>query len=318
MEVGFTRPLWLLLLLMLPILIYSHFFVYKQLKRRAFMFANFEAIRRVTGQGFVQKQGHPFVGKNLFLLFLRICTLMMIIFSISGVNMAFKSTLIDGDFVIAIDASSSMLANDYDPNRFIAAKDAITLFIKELNGDIAAGLVSFAGEPYIELELTKDKPTLLETLEKIAMRRSGGTDIAGALVAAVNLLQDSKVQKTVILLTDGQTTVGTDVTEAITYAKSKGVNVHTVGIATKTGGKFLNIESLSTLDEPTLIRIANMTGGHYIHPETSKELAGKMNSLLITGVGLKRIELSWQFMVIGVFLLLFEWVMSNTKYRSIP
>ena len=318
MEIGFIRPIWLLLLLMLPALIYSHFFVFKQLKRRAFLFANFEAIRRVTGYGFVQSQGRPFVGKNLFLLFLRLIVLTMIILSVSGIYVGFKSKVVSGDFVIALDASSSMLANDYDPDRFTAAKEALGLFLKNVKPDLAAGLVSFAGVTYIELPLTKERETLQSAIDKVMIKRSGGTDLASAVMTSVNMLEGSMGKKTILLITDGQSTVGTDVTEAIDYAKTKGVTINTIGIATKFGGKFLNLESLSTLDEPTLMRMANVTGGHYIHPENSKEMADKIESLLQTGEGLRRVELSWQILIMGVVLLLLEWVLSNTKYRSIP
>jgi Mg-chelatase subunit ChlD len=148
--------------------------------------------------------------------------------------------------------------------------------------------------------------------------RSGGTDIAQAIITSVNVLEGSSGLKTILLITDGRSTIGSPVEDAVTYAKEKNVVINTLGMATATGGNFLNIESISTLDEPTLTMIANQTGGTYFHAETPQELVFKLEGALETQKSDRTIDLAWWFVFGGFAILVFEWMLSNTKYRSIP
>lgn len=318
MELGFSNPIWLLMLLALPLLVFTHFFIFRHIKKRAFMFANFEVIKRVTGEGFVLSRGNTFVAKNIFLLVLRIITLTLLVITLSGPFIIYKVSTNLGSLVIAVDTSSSMLANDFEPNRLEAAKEALGLFVKNFQGNLRAGLVSFSGQALVELFIGLDKELLLEKINALEVSRTGGTDIGAAIVTSVNLLLKEEGQKTVLLVTDGRQTVGGGLEEAINYALTNQVKVNTIGMGTKTGGSFLNIQSISTLDEPSLIRIANITGGHYYFAGNPSELVNKISEGLGRSESIKRLELSQYFMAAGIFFLILEWVLANTKYRGIP
>ncbi|MBW2988385.1 hypothetical protein DRJ48_04885 [Candidatus Woesearchaeota archaeon] len=318
MEIIFLRPEWLLTFFALPLLIITHFFVFKHLKKRAFLFANFDAIKRVTGEGFITSKGNTFVAKNLFLLFLRILTFAVLILAAAGLAVTYKTEVIRGSFIIALDASSSMLADDFQPNRITAAKDTLTLLLTSLEEDIEAGLISFAGVTFIEQPLTKDKKLLMEKLDEVGVKRIGGTDLTQAIITSVNMLEGAKGEKTVILITDGRGTVGSPVEQAIEYAVSKDVIINTIGMATPQGGSFLNIESLSTLDRDTLVHIANATGGRYYDGEDPPKLAEKLVANLEKQEGKEVKDLSWEMLLAGLGLVLVEWLLANTKYRSIP
>ncbi len=318
MEINFQRPLFFLLLLILPALVATHFFVYRTLKKRAFRFANFDAIKRITGRGFILGKNKAFISKNLGLLVIRLLALFLVVLATAGPVFTYKTETLAGSFVIALDASSSMLADDFEPNRFEAAKDAVTIFLTKLKANIKTALITFTGVSYIESPLTNNKNELVDKVSKLEVKRTGGTDLTEAIITSVNLLENEPEPKTIILITDGRSTVGSLVEEAIQYAKEKHVIVHTIGMATKSGGHFLNLDTISTLDEPTLLNIANETQGRYFKAANPNELADKMLAVLNTSHGSKQIDFSWYALAAGIFVLLIEWLLSNTVYRSIP
>jgi Ca-activated chloride channel homolog len=318
MEIIFSRPAALLLAFLIPFVVVTHFFAFGHLKRKAFKFANFESIKRVTGEGFLTRKGRSFLGKNMVLLSIRLLALCVLILGIAGLNLRYSAEVVSGSFVVALDVSSSMLADDFTPNRLEAAKDAITIFFTGLGSDINAGLVSFAGLSFIEMGLTKDRAALSERVTKLGVNRAGGTDITQAIVTSVNLLASEPGYKSVVLITDGRSTVGSPVDIAVEYAVKKGVVVDTIGVGTAAGGRFLDLESVSTLDEPSLTMIANHTGGHYFYAESSQELAQKLLGTIKKERGKRNTDATWHLLALGLVLIMVEWVLSNTKYRSIP
>jgi len=102
----FTNPFYLWLLVSIPLLIITHFFVLNYLNRRAVKFANFEAVKRVTGSKLELKNVKT-VSKNRLLLIIRTFVLFFLIISIAGPVLWYSGQSSEFDFVIAIDASSS-------------------------------------------------------------------------------------------------------------------------------------------------------------------------------------------------------------------
>jgi Ca-activated chloride channel family protein len=313
----FTNPFYLWLLVSIPLLIITHFFVLGYLKRRAVKFANFEAIKRVTGTKFELKNVRT-ISKNMFLLIIRVFVLLFLIFSIAGPVLWYSGQSSEFDFVIAIDASSSMLADDFMPYRLDAARKASSLFVESLKAKTRVGVVSFAGTSFVELDLTDNMKKTEEAINGIRIKRVGGTDIGGAITTSSNLLLREENARVIILLTDGQSTVGTPVDEAIEYANKNHVTVNTIGIGTKEGGTFIKGDLLSKLDEPTLIYIAQKTGGKYYKAENEGELSKAFDNISSSAEEKIPINLSMGFMMIALALLFIEWGMINTKYRTLP
>ena len=113
------------------------------------------------------------------------------------------------DIVLAIDISTSMLAQDLQPDRIQAAKQVAGNFITDRPGD-RIGLVAFAGEAFTQSPLTTDQGTLQTLLGRL---RSGvvedGTAIGNGLATAINRLRESNAKsKVIILLTDGENNRG--------------------------------------------------------------------------------------------------------------
>jgi Ca-activated chloride channel family protein len=177
------------------------------------------------------------------------------------------------DIVLAIDVSMSMLARDFQPNRLEASKVVAKEFVDQRQGD-RIGLVVYAGEAYTACPSTLDYSILKEQIDQIhGENLEPGTAIGTGLGTAVTRLRsDSLTSKVIILLTDGSNNFGDISPEAAAdLAKAKNVRVYTIGVGTNGqalspvitpfGIRFENVPV--EIDEVTLSKIANKTGGKY-------------------------------------------------------
>lgn len=178
------------------------------------------------------------------------------------------------DIVLVLDTSTSMRARDFHPNRFEAARDVASEFVRNRVSD-RVGLIVFAGKAYTQAPLTIDYPFLLRMLDEVRIGVvEDGTAIGNALAMAVNRLRDTDADsKVVILLTDGQNNRGeVDPQTAADVARALGVRVYTVGV----GGVDPSLldqprsplqarpaPTTLEIDEESLQSIAATTGGQY-------------------------------------------------------
>ena len=178
------------------------------------------------------------------------------------------------DIVISIDISSSMLAEDIQPNRLTAAKDVAIDFIQKRISD-RIGINVFARESFTVVPPTLDYAlvnSLIETID-IGMVRDG-TAIGMGLATAINRLRDSETEsKVIILLTDGMNNSGEiDPVTAGELASTFDIKVYTIGIGTRGtapypiddpifGRRYQNVPV--EIDEEMLQHIAGITGGRY-------------------------------------------------------
>ena len=239
------------------------------------------------------------------------------------------------DIVLAMDISSSMLAEDLKPNRLEASKDVAASFINGRPTD-NIGLVVFSGESFTQCPLTTDHTVLLNLFKDI---QSGmiedGTAIGLGLANSVSRIKDSQAKsKVIILLTDGSNNMGeiAPVTAA-EIAKTFGIRVYTIGVGTegeapypfKTafGVQYQNIPV--QIDEETLRKIATTTGGQYFRATNTKSLGGiyaeidEMEKTKISVQEFSKKQEEYKYFALLVFLiLLFEIILRNTLLRNIP
>ncbi|MCK5022647.1 MAG: VWA domain-containing protein [Candidatus Aenigmarchaeota archaeon] len=312
MEIVFANPFYLWFIAAIPLLVLGHFISMKFSTRKALKFANFRAIEKITGQ--------RLLSKNYTLLTLRLVTVFLIILSVSGVALWYETETSESDFMLAIDASGSMLASDYQPNRLESAKSAAKFFVDSLEMNTNIGVVSFAGVSFMKQIPTDDMLNVKRAIENISIELAGGTAIGSAIITSVNLLNDPVRPKVVILLTDGQNNVGPTVEESILYANEKHVTVYTIGVGTDTGSTLsdLNTTFVSKLDSETLQKIADETGGKYYKANNESELSEIYESIAVSGTKKVKFDLSLLFLVIVIIMLFVEWVLVNTKYRTLP
>lgn len=186
------------------------------------------------------------------------------------------------DIILAIDVSMSMMAKDFDPNRLEAAKKVAKSFIDGREGD-RIGLVVYAGEAYTACPATLDYTILKKQIDEInGDRIEGGTAIGTGLGTAVTRLRnDSIASKVIILLTDGSNNSGEiSPLEAAELALSKNIRVYTIGVGkngqalspvfTPFGVQYQNMPV--EIDEVTLMKIAELTGGEYFRATDEKSL----------------------------------------------
>jgi Ca-activated chloride channel homolog len=186
------------------------------------------------------------------------------------------------DVIVALDVSSSMLAEDIKPNRLERAKRKISDLLDMMEGD-RIGLVAFAGTSFVQCPLTLDYGAARIFLSAIDTQLIPvqGTALGNAIETSVKAFRtQEKKSKALILITDGEDQTG----KALSAAKAagdQGVKIYTIGIGGEIGaplpnpsgaGGFRKNEQgeviLSKLDETTLQQIALETGGSYVRSVT--------------------------------------------------
>ena len=241
------------------------------------------------------------------------------------------------DIMLAMDISTSMLAMDLKPNRVEAAKNVAADFINLRQND-NIGITVFAGESFTQCPLTIDHATTLNLLNGIScdLALNGviddGTAIGSGLANSVYRLKDSKAKsKVVILLTDGVNNMG-QITPlaAADIAKEFNVRIYTIGVGTDAETapvmyKGYQLNAPVEIDEATLEKIADITGGKYYRATNVEKLAdiyNEIDKLERTKLHVreyKNYEEEFEiFAFIALLALLLEFIVRNTVLRKIP
>ena len=244
------------------------------------------------------------------------------------------------DIMLAIDVSTSMLAEDLKPNRLEAAKMVAAEFISGRPDD-NIGLTIFAGESFTQCPMTTDHTSLLNLLQNvradIAARGliSDGTAIGMGLANAVGRLKASKAKsKVVILLTDGSNNMG-DISPmtAAEIAQSLGIRVYTIGVGTNKvapypmpvagGVQYVNMPV--EIDTKTLSEIAQTTQGDFYRATNNNELKKiykEIDQLEKSKMSVKKFKKKFDafppFVMAAAFALLLELLLRITIFRRIP
>jgi Ca-activated chloride channel family protein len=238
------------------------------------------------------------------------------------------------DIMIASDISGSMLAEDFQPNRLEAGKNIAIEFIKSRPND-RIGLVIFSGESFTQCPLTIDHDVLINLYKDVHYGMiQDMTAIGDGLATAVNRLKDSGAKsKVIILLTDGSNNTGSIAPlTAAQIAKTFGIRVYTVGIGTNGyapipvptpfgGVQYQNMKV--DIDEGTLTKIADITGGKYFRATDNHALQNiysqidKLEKAKIQVTQYhKKTELFLPFALAALLLLSLEFISKNTWLRG--
>ncbi len=244
------------------------------------------------------------------------------------------------DIMLAMDVSTSMLAEDLKPNRIEAAKQVAAEFISGRPND-NIGLSIFAGEAFTQCPMTTDHSSLLNLLQNVRTDLAArgmiqdGTAIGMGLANAVSRLKASKAKsKVVILLTDGSNNMGdlSPMTSA-EIARSLGIRVYTIGVGTNKvapypmpvagGVQYVNMPV--EIDTKTLSDIAAATDGDFYRATNTSELHSiykeidqlEKSKLNVTRFS-KRHDAYQPFAMAAAMLLLLELLLRITIFRRIP
>lgn len=301
----FTHSQYLFLFFLIPVLFMIHFFSLSNKKKVALRFANFDAISRI--------RGIDFFSKNIVILFLNILIMFFLILAISGLTVQVTKESSSFSFVIAIDSSESMLADDFPPDRITAAKNIAREFVDAVPHGVIMGAVSFSGNAYIEQDLTNDKIEIKNSINKIEAKGWGGTDIYEAVITSANMLADED-NKAVIVLSDGQINVG-NIDEIIEYAQKKDVLIHTIAVGTEEGGK--TPYAISKLDKDSLNALAYNSGGKAFLAEDENSLRESFFDILDVTERKVSINMANYLILFSILLFAAEVFLINTRYLNI-
>ena len=331
---AFAHPYFLLLLLLLPLLAWLKG---KRGSPPAFLYSSVKLVEGLTN---VRRSR-----AGNFLAALRWLTLAIFIFALAQPRLSKSTTEVKAsgiDIVCALDLSGSMISEDFvvngeRVNRVNMAKSVLKDFIDKRPND-RIGLVVFAAQAFIATPLTLDHDYLQENLARLEIGtiNSDATAIGDALTTAVNRLRDLKSKsKIIILATDGQNNSGKiEPLLAADAAAALGVKIYTVGIGEQgsapmpvfMGGQKVGYQNVPVdVDEDTLQKIADKTGGRYYRADNAEkfqQIYAEIDKLEKTEATISKYteykELFAWFVAGGLLLLLIEIILAQTIFRKLP
>ena len=326
----FANPDYLWLLLALPLLVGWYVFTRKKS----------QAVLKISSLNGFRAKSSFLAQLQPALFVLRILSLILIVMALARpqtMDVSTRTRTNKGiDIVMAIDISSSMLAQDLKPNRLAALKRVAASFVDDRMSD-RIGLVIYAGESYTKTPITSDRAIVKNALGEIQFEGliEDGTAIGMGLATSVNRLKDSRAKsKVIILLTDGVNNSGfIDPKIASELAVEYQIKTYTIGLGSNgtarapvgllPNGKFQYGMTKVEIDEELLKTIAKNTGGLYFRATDNKkleEIYAEINKLEKTEIEeFKYYNYDEKFrplILLALALLFIEWLMRNTLFRS--
>lgn len=332
--IKFAHPEMFWLFIILPLMLVWYIFRQKKL---------YPALTISTGKG-VFNAGKTLRQQLRFLIpMLRMLTLsaLIVVLARPQSSMSGKSVTTEGiDIVLAIDVSSSMLAEDFKPNRLEAAKKTAEKFVTKRPND-RIGHVIFSAFSYTQCPVTIDHDVVKNLLREI---KSGmiedGTAIGLGLGTAINRLKSSNAKsKVVILLTDGVNNSGSMAPlDAADIASTYGIRVYTIGVGSRGQApypqkvrtwsgqvitRYVNMDV--EIDEDVLKQIAGRTDGKYFRATNNKgleEIYEEIDNMEKTKIDVsfysRYSEEFMPFAIAGLILFILELTLRYTIFRTMP
>ena len=312
----FEDPIYLWMLLIIPILVLMRFIVWRKRKRNL----------RKFGDPSLLKAMMPDVSKYRptikFCLLLSAITILIFMIARPQVGSKISHEKREGiEVLIALDISNSMLAQDVIPSRLEKSKLLIEDLVDHFTND-KVGLVVFAGDAFVQLPITNDYVSAKMFLQNInpSLITTQGTDLARAISLSQSCFtQREHIGRAIIVITDGEDHEG-GALEVAREAYKKGINVFILGVGTSKGapipdgnGGYLKDNSgqtvLSALNEHMCQQVAKAGNGVYIHVDNTSDAQEKLNkelSKLQSGISDTVVysEYNEQFQIFGIILLL--------------
>ena len=312
----FEDPIYLWMLLIIPILVLVRFIVWQKRKHNL----------RKFGDPSLLKEMMPDVSKYRptikFCLLLSAITILIFMIARPQVGSKISHEKREGiEVLIALDISNSMLAQDVIPSRLEKSKLLIEDLVDHFTND-KVGLVVFAGDAFVQLPITNDYVSAKMFLQNInpSLITTQGTDLAHAISLSQSCFtQREHIGRAIIVITDGDDHEG-GALEAAREAYKKGINVFILGVGTSKGapipngnGGYLKDNSgqtvLSALNEQMCQQVAKAGNGVYIHVDNTSDAQERLNkelSKLQSGISDTVVysEYNEQFQIFGIILLL--------------
>jgi Ca-activated chloride channel homolog len=344
--VTFIWPLMLGLLLLLPLLVVAYMRL--QERRRRLVAAYGDPVLLGSGgrrSGVAALKRH--IPSVIFLLALATLTV-----ALARPQATVSLPRVQGTVILAFDVSGSMAADDMDPTRMDAAKEAARAFVERQPPGVDVGVVTFSQGGFTTQAPTPEQELVLLAIERL--RVQSGTSLGGGIDAALKSIElsagrtgdvtedeppslsdpslapgpeptpmapGSYKSAAIVLLTDGENNMAPDPLQSAQEAADKGVRIYTVGMGSA-GGATLHLDGFSVrsrLDEGTLQQISQLTGGEYYNAQTAQDLRNIYENLSPQLV-LKpqSIEVTALFAGAGIFLMIVGGALSLLWLGRVP
>jgi Ca-activated chloride channel family protein len=236
-----------------------------------------------------------------------------------------EQTTSDGRILVLFDVSLSMMATDVDPDRFVAAQAAAQDFVDAVDVGVEVGLLSFSGVVTTEVEPTLDRASMARGIENLELAES--TAIGEALASGTRLLVNTadpsadpdQAPGVLVLLSDGETTVGRPTEEGAQLAADAGIPVYTIAFGTE-GGSITDPASGDVVPVPVrpadLAAVAETTGGDAFEARSGDELSSAYDQIAESlgetiGEPVEVInELTWKWALAAFLVISLAWALS--------
>lgn len=329
-NIQLVNPELLALLLLIPLVAFFYFQRFKKLHATL----RFSSLESLAGIQSWRTRFRP------MLLVLRGLAFLLLILALARPQLTLKEERINADSIdimMVMDLSSSMLAQDFQPDRLEVSKTLAIEFVEKRPYD-RIGLTVFAGEAFTQCPLTTDHKVVKEFLANLQCGiLEDGTAIGMGLATAVNRMKDSESKsKVAILLTDGVNNAGyVKPITAAEIASEFNIKTYTIGVGTtgdaltpvsrRSDGRYIFGLARVEIDEPLMQEIADMTGGRYYRATSAEDLQqiydqiDQLEKTEIEVTSIKRYsEEFYRFAFIALILLILEFVLRYTLFRTIP
>jgi Ca-activated chloride channel family protein len=325
----FAQPQWLALLILVPLL--GGWEWWRARRKAGLRFSNVAGAKATPKTFWTRLGGLP--------AFLRMAALALGILALARPqerNVSRERFAEGVDIMMVLDTSTSMRAQDFQPNRFEAARDVAAEFIRSRISD-RIGLIVFAAKAYTQTPLTLDYTFLLRMLDEVEVGSiEDGTAIGTALATAVNRLKETEAtSKVIIVLTDGQNNRGeVDPVTASEVAATLGVRVYAIGVGTYGEAPFIVDHPFAgrqrqmvpvEIDEDMLRTVASNTGGQYFRATNTQALRaiyeeiGELEKTKVETRVYTDYEERYAFFLWPAFgLILLEILLASTRLRRFP
>ena len=284
----FEDPIYLWLLVLIPILALVRFVTYRNQKKRLRKFGDLKLLKAL-----MPDVSH-FRPRVKFWLLLAALALLIVMLARPQMGTKISQEKRTGiETIIALDISNSMLAEDIVPSRLDRSKMMVENLVDHFTND-KIGLIVFAGDAFVQLPITSDYVSAKMFLSSIdpSMMATQGTDIATAINMAVSsFTQEAGIGKAIIVITDGEDHEG-GALEAAEEAKKKGMSVYVLGVGSTQGapipipgtGDYMKDNTgntvMSALNEEMCRQVAQAGGGVYIHVENNSAAQQQLDNEL--------------------------------------
>jgi Ca-activated chloride channel family protein len=271
---SFASPLFLAALVLVPLALGAHLLARRRTRRYAVRFPGVATLAPLLPRVPAWRRQAPLA---LFLAALAAFAL-----ALARPHATVAVPREQASIVLVTDVSRSMLADDVEPSRLEASREAALNFLEELPDEARVGAVAFSTDPHTVEAPTDDHDRIATLID--ALSADGGTATGDALDAALKLV-DGPARKrppaAIVLLSDGETTTGRDPVEVAREAKRLKIPIHTFALGTSEGvittpdGALIPVPP----DPETMRRIAELSGGRSFAVEDSEDLTGLYRDL---------------------------------------